>query len=141
MRKAHIIAAFFCILAAVGIAFSSDDIGERGATAAQVQFRHDGDMRQFFNVECSSQAWTVVVSSEPRSRVAVFNAPAINRDFVCLSSSTTVGTCTDTTAALQLVTSTYFSDFTTTGWACRSQAGDSRILTRILGFRAYHSKD
>jgi hypothetical protein len=139
MRKGTIFSAFLVAVAAVGFAISSDQIGERGPTAAQPQFRHEGDTRTFFNVACPYSTWTEVVAAGVTSRSVLFVGIAANTGGVCLSSSTASATsCADTVAAVHLYPGASFTDFGTGNWYCRSR---STSTDRVAGYRAYHSAD
>jgi hypothetical protein len=140
MKKAISLAAFFCLLSVVGFAVSSDEIGERGPTAAQPQFRHEGNGRTFFNVVCSSYttSWTAVVAAGVTSRSVLVTALASNSAGVCLSSATSTGACDDSKEAVHLYQGASLTDYGTGSIYCRSRAG---YADRVAGYRAYHLSD
>lgn len=64
----------------------------RGPTTATPTFENNGDTKASVNVTCSSTAWTSLLSARPKRRMAsVINLTTNNT--VCLSTSTSGGTC------------------------------------------------
>lgn len=128
------------LLFAAGVARAE---GSKGLT--QPVYMEEGDAPLDFSVECSSQAWTVAVSSDIISRSVVYYAPHDNPsasgDSVCLSTTTASGdTCTAARPGVELRPGASYTDYTTAAMRCRSRANNSD-LGQIKGRRSRDSRD
>lgn len=105
-------------------------------------FTDDGDAPVLFSISCSSQAWTVLVSSDSISRSLLAQWGTNNLVGVCISSTTTSGTvCDDSIGGVELSSTTVaWSDNTKAGWNCRSRANASNVGI-LKGYRARDSGD
>lgn len=135
-----LLAAFFAVLVWTGLAgAATNDYGARsGDNSAHLQYRHEGDAPEEFNVACSSTAWTAVVAADRESRSVNMIAVSSNTAAVCLSSATSSGTCNASKEGVHLDPGSSLTDYTTRDWACRSTSGN---LDRVTGYRSKHSHD
>lgn len=133
-----ILAAFFAVLAGVGLA---EAVNERGDHYAKPTYQADGDPqgRHLFAVSCPYSAWTLVVSSDSARRSALFQGVQANSAAgVCLSSSAATGSCSDTTAGPEVWPLGGLTDYTTSEWYCRSRDTNT---DKIKGYTTRHSRD
>ena len=141
MKKGILLAGFFCLLGAVGLVEAgSKDYGARGKKSAQITYRQEGNRRIPFAVTCASETWTLVISSEPKSRQVIFFAPPANAYGVCLSSSAGAYTCADTTPGAEIQPGASMTDYGTYSWYCKSRNDDANEDV-LKGFRSYHDHD
>lgn len=118
-----------------------------GVATTQVQPVHidEGDSPVLFSVQCSSQAWTVIVDSDTISRSVTMYSPRTNpnasTDAVCISTITSSFTsCVDGTAGVELTPDSSFTDYTKVKWNCRGRANNSSLHT-IKGYRSRDKRD
>jgi hypothetical protein len=104
------------------------------------QYRAEGDTTVLFNIGCTSYTWTVVLSSEPTSRSALYQALNDNTVGVCLSSTTTSAAqaCNSSTPGILLTPNSNFTDYSTQGWACECRTG---AACNVDGYRSLDSGD
>ena len=133
-----LLAAFFAVLAGVGL---SEAVNERGPQFAQPTYRAEGDPsgRHYFAVECPHTAWTVVVASDSARRSVLFmGINANSAGGVCLSSSSASAACSDTKEGPEVYPKQGLTDYTTSEWYCRSRASSTDTLK---GYTTRHSRD
>jgi len=118
-----------------------------GLKSTEVQPTHldEGRNPVFFSVQCSSQAWTVVQSSDTISRSITMYAPRTNpngaSDAVCISSVTTTSqACNDGVGGVELTPDSAFTDYTKVQWNCRSRANNTQLGT-VKGYRGRDKGD
>ena len=132
-----LVAAFFAVIAGTGLA---EAIGEREGHYAKPTYRHEGDLKQLYKINCSSatNVWTLAISSEPASRSVAFLAVAANTAGVCLSSSTSSGLCDDDKEGVEIVPGSSYTDYGIGEWRCASRAGNA---DKIKIHRSLHRRD
>lgn len=128
------------LLFAAGVARAE---GSKGLT--QPVYREEGDVPLDYSVECDSNTWTVVVTSDTISRSVLYYAPHDNPsasgDSVCLSTTTAANdTCTAARPGVELRPGASYTDYTTAAMRCRSRANNSS-LGRVKGRRSRDSRD
>src|ERR1035437_5193283 len=100
-------------------------------------FQSEGRQRVFFNTDCVSTGWTVVIASSPISYSTMMESIVANTTSICLSSSTQTGTCTSTTQGPELPAESTLTDYGHGEWWCRSVSGEQYIK----GYRTFDKGD
>lgn len=102
----------------------------------------DGNQALPFSVECSSQAWTTIVSSSTIRRSILIYSPRTNpnasTDAVCISTITSSFTsCVDGTAGVELTADSALTDYSKVRWNCRGRAN----TTDLHQLKGYENQD
>ena|ERR1035437_4755971 len=100
-------------------------------------FQSEGRQRVFFNTDCGSSSWVVVIASSPISYSTMMESIVANTAAVCLSSSTQTGACTSTTLGPELPPESTLTDYGHGEWWCRSVTGEQYIK----GYRTFDKGD
>lgn len=108
-------------------------------------YQDEGNSTLPYSVQCDSNTWTVLVSSDAISRSLLMYAPHDNpnasTDSICISTITTAGyTCTASTPGTELRAGASLTDHGSTAWRCRGRANNAS-LGYIKGYRSRDTND
>ena len=141
VRKLGLLASFAAILA-FGPSLVRMAVAEgRLETQPRPTFQDEGRDPVPFNISCSSNAWTVLATSDTirRSITAQLSSDSPNK--VCIATVTaSTNACDDTTPGVELSSSAFsWTDYTQSAWRCRSRSGDA--VGAVGRIRGYFSRD